>query len=86
MSRVRIDRRMYLVEDRSRAVPDGDPEARHLLCPAGGELDRTDAERYGLLEPPAPAQQQGFEQEPPQGEPKRRIAAANKARTQASDK
>ncbi|MDX3101747.1 hypothetical protein [Nonomuraea angiospora] len=84
MSRVRIDRRMYLTEDQSRAVPDGDPEARHLLCPAGGELDRADAERYGLLDQPKPAPAPEEPAEP--AEEKAAPAPANKARRAAANK
>lgn len=81
---VRVDRRMYLTEDRERAVPEGDPDARFLLCVPGSDMLRADAIRYGLLESPTPEQES--ELQAPQGEPKRRTPAANKARTRPSDK
>lgn len=89
MSRVRIDRRVYLNEDRSRAVPEGDSEARFLLCVAGGEVSRADAERYGLLDQPEPESVPEPEPEPDETgltESKARRAPANKARGRAADK
>ncbi|MEV0994654.1 hypothetical protein [Nonomuraea sp. NPDC050202] len=77
MSRVTIKQRMYLTEDKSRAVPEGDPEARHLLCAAGGEVSRADAERYGLLDEPKPE---------PEPEEKAAATPANKARGRAANK
>lgn len=50
MSNVKIPKRWYLTEDKSRAVEDGDPDASVLLCPAGGEVPREVAARYGLLD------------------------------------
>lgn len=52
MSRVKIGRRLYLTADRSRAVPADDPDARFLLCTEGGEIDRGEAARLGLLDEP----------------------------------
>jgi len=78
MSTVKIDRRLYLVEDKSRVVEAGDPDARWLLCPAGGEVPRADAERYGLFDEPTP------EAEPV--EEKAAPTPANKARTRATNK
>lgn len=51
MSNVKIPKRWYLTENASRAVPDGHPDAARLLCPAGGEVPREVAARYGLLDP-----------------------------------
>lgn len=82
---VKSDRRLYLVEDRSRVVGDGDPDARWLFCVAGGEVSRADAERYGLLDPPAgePAP----EPEPAtELEEKAAPTPANKSRRPASNK
>lgn len=80
---VRIDRRLYLVEDGSRVVEDGDPAARWLFCVAGGEVPRADAERYGLLDPPKPEPEPTTE---PEAEDKAMPAPANKARTRAPNK
>jgi hypothetical protein len=68
--------RLCLTEDRSRVVPDTDPDARWLFCVPGSPIPRADAERYGLLDKP--------EQEP---EPaKARPAPPNKARARTADK
>lgn len=77
-SRVRVDRRMYLTEDRDRAVPDGDPEARFLLCVPGGEMLRADAVRYGVLK--------STPEREPEPEQKKAPRAANKARGRAAIK
>lgn len=77
MSQVRINRRMYLTADRRRAVPEGDPDAAYLLCPAGGEVSRADAERYGLLEDDKAADEGGQ---------KARQSAPNKMRRPAAGK
>lgn len=86
MSRVRIDRRVYLTADRERAVDEGDPDARYLLCTAGGEVDRDLAARYGLLDKPEPEPAEPAEQEPEQVESKQRRPAANKQRAKPADK
>jgi hypothetical protein len=81
---VRIGRRLYLVEDKSRVVEDGDPEAMFLLCPKGGEVSHATAARYGLLESseaaPEPEDQEQAEPE------KKTPAAANKAGRRPADK
>lgn len=41
--------RIYLTEDRSKAVFEGDPKAAFLLVPVGGELKDSEAKRLGLL-------------------------------------
>jgi hypothetical protein len=46
---VTISERLWLTADRDRVVADGDPEAAFLLVVAGGELDRSEAERLGLV-------------------------------------
>lgn len=81
---VRSDKRLYLVEDKSRVVEEGDPDARWLLCAAGGEVPHALAERYGLLGSPAP--EPGAEADEPGEQPKARTPAANKARTRGADK
>lgn len=86
MNRVRIDRRMYLTADRSRAVPEGDPDGRYLLCNAGGEIARGLAARLGLLD--APTGEQAEEKEdggsPPASKAGRR--PADKSRRPAANK
>lgn len=79
---VRVGQRLYLVEDRSQAVPDGHPDARFLLCPAGGEVSHADAVRYGLLKSEPEAELES-EAEP---EAKQAPPPANKARGKAADK
>lgn len=78
---VRMDRRLYLTADGGRAVPDGDPEAAILLCPAGGEVSRATAIRYGLLAEPEPEPEPKAEAEAKQAQP-----PANKARGRTGDK
>lgn len=75
---------MYLTEDRERAVPEGDPGARFLLCTPGDEMLRADALRYGLLAAPEP--EPVAEPTPAPAEAKKAAAPANKARRSASNK
>lgn len=81
---IRSDKRLYLVEDKSRVVEEGDPDARWLLCPAGGDVPHALAERYGLLDSPEP--EPAAEPDEPGEQPKARTPAANKARTRSADK
>lgn len=79
---VRIDRRLYLTADRSRAVEEGDPEAATLLCPAGGEVPHATAARYGLL-----AESQPEPTSAPEAEPEKRAPTTpNKAARRPADK
>lgn len=48
MAMWKSDRRLWLTADRSRAVPEDDPEARFLLVTEGGEISEEEAERLGL--------------------------------------
>lgn len=83
------DQRLYLTKDRSRAVPEGDPEAWTLFCTPGSLVPRSQAARYGLLEPALPAPggeaQDGQEEEPPkqQAAQTKPRAARTKPRTAA---
>lgn len=81
---VKMNRRLYLVEDKSRVVEEGDPDARWLLCPAGGEVSHADAMRYGLLD--APATEPAAESDDSGEQQKTRTPAANKARARGADK
>lgn len=81
---VTIGRRIYLVADQSRAVEDGDPEAAILLCPAGGEIPRAKAERYGLLEPAAAEPATGEAEDEPAEKARQQVP--NKARSRAANK
>ncbi|MFI6883373.1 hypothetical protein [Streptosporangium canum] len=96
---MRIARRLYLTEDKSRVVEEGDLEAATLLCSAGGEVSHATAQRYGLLEKteptPKPAAQErasGAEKPDPapkdeKAEPEKKAPApANKARGRTADK
>lgn len=47
---MKMRERLYLVEDRSRAVSETDRSGRHLLCKNGAELDDKVAARYGLVD------------------------------------
>lgn len=42
------EKRLYLTQDRTRAVEEGDPEAAFLLVAEGGEMQDAEAERLGL--------------------------------------
>lgn len=42
------DKRLFLTEDRSKVVNEGDPSAAFLLVAPGGEISAEDAERYGV--------------------------------------
>lgn len=67
--------RLCLTED-DRLVPDTDPDARWLFCVPGAAIKRSDAERYGLLDAPAPEPAP----EPEPVEEKAVAAPANKSR------
>lgn len=47
-TKVTVDRRLWLTADRSRAVEDGDPEARFLLCAPGKRVLRAELEAAGV--------------------------------------
>lgn len=47
---MRMKERLYLVEDRSKAVYSDDRRGRHLLCKKGAELDNEVAKKYGLYD------------------------------------
>ncbi|WP_433225597.1 hypothetical protein [Actinomadura formosensis] len=85
MSRVKIDRRVYLTEDRKRTVGEDSPEPKVLLCPEGGEVERDLADRYGLLDPPAAEEDAEVKaaRRPPN---KARRAAASASKDGAEDK
>lgn len=40
--------RLYVNRDKSKVVPEGSPEAKFLLCPAGGQVSDVDCQRYGI--------------------------------------
>ncbi len=42
--------RLYLVEDRSKAVYSSDRRGRHLLCKQGAHLDDAEAKKYGIVD------------------------------------
>lgn len=73
-----IDRHLYLTEDESRVVEEGDPAGRWLWASPGQEVRRRDAEQFGAVKP-APEPE-------PEPEAKARPAAANKARRKPADK
>ena len=73
---MKLDRKLWLTEDRSRVVEDGDPEAAFLLGTAGKEIPDDEAERLGLTSRPAAKKAEATED-------KQADAPANKARTAA---
>lgn len=73
---VTIDRHLYLTEDRSRVVEEGNPAGRWLWASPGQQVARREAERLGALQP-APA---------PLPEPKQVSPRADKQRRPGADK
>lgn len=63
--------RLWLTEDRSELVPDGDPRAAFLFCIPGQRLTDEDAQKYGLAD---------------DGEAKKRKPAENKQADVQEDK
>lgn len=51
--KVTVRQRLYITED-GRLVGEDAQERRWLFCPAGGELLRETAQRYGLLDEAEP--------------------------------
>lgn len=80
--KVTIDRHLYLTEDGSRVVEEGDPAGRWLWAAPGTEVSRVEAERLGAVERPRVEQPPADPPEPP----KARTTPANKARRPAADK
>jgi hypothetical protein len=79
---VRIDRHLYLTEDKSRVVEENDPEARWLWAAPGQQVSRRDAIRLGAIAPdPEPDQKQAVS--PPN---KQRGPVANKSGSAADEK
>ncbi|GAB3117842.1 hypothetical protein GCM10027160_29010 [Streptomyces calidiresistens] len=96
--RIRIERRWCLTADRTRVVPEEDPEARYLHWRPGQLVPRAEAVRLGALETVKEDQdqEQGSQSEEVKPEPakpagrkpaaKRRSPRSNKAATAESDK
>ena len=47
---MKMKERLYLTEDRSRAVVEEDRAGRYLLCKKGAELDDKVAAKYGIVD------------------------------------
>lgn len=80
-----VDRHLYLTEDRSRVVEEGDPAGRWLWASPGQQVKRRDAEQLGAVKAdPEP----DAEKEPEKAEPesKQRAPRANKQRAKPADK
>lgn len=77
-----IDRYLYLTEDRSRVVEEGDTAGRWLWASPGTEVSRAEALRLGAV------QAEGEPKPKPQQEeaPKQRTPRTNKARRPSGDK
>lgn len=79
-----IDRHLYLTEDRTRVVEEGDPASRFLWASPGTEVSRAEAVRLGAVKAdPEPKPEP--KAKPPEA-PKQRTPRANKARQPAGDK
>jgi hypothetical protein len=70
------DQRLYLTRDRTRLVPDGDPEAWTLFCTPGSVVPRAQAARYGLLAARETAPEPEAEADEEPAAPKQRPAQA----------
>jgi hypothetical protein len=46
--KVKATERLYLNADKSKVVPEGDPEAAFLFATPGTEISAEDAAKYGL--------------------------------------
>lgn len=75
--------RIFLTEDRSRAVLAGDPEARFLLVGVGGEVDNATARRYDLERFDKPVEEELAEQVPDDIEEVKTEVQAEEAKTVA---
>lgn len=75
-----IDRHLYLTEDKSRVVEEGDVDGRWLWASPGQEIAKEEAERLGAVKPapkPAAAKPPAAKQQAPR---------ANKQRAKPEDK
>lgn len=70
MDMVTVDRHLYLTEDQSKVVEEGDPAGRWLWAGPGAEVPRAEAERLGAVRP----------------EPKAAVAAPDKQASMPGDK
>lgn len=77
-----IDRHLYLTEDRSRVVEEGDLASRFLWAAPGDEVSRAEAVRLGAIK----AEESAAPEPEQQDSAKQRAPRANKARRPAGDK
>lgn len=76
---VTIDRHLYLTEDRSRVVEEGDPAGTSLWASPGQQVPRREAERLGALAPPPVVLPSAEEKQAPPAANKQRRPSSNKA-------
>lgn len=72
-----IDRHLYLTEDKSRVVEEGDVDGRWLWAAPGQEMSKEEAERLGAVK---------SEPKPKPPAAKQQAARANKQRAKSEDK
>ncbi|MFF5445489.1 hypothetical protein [Streptomyces sp. NPDC012888] len=77
-----IDRHLYLTEDRTRVVEEGDPASRWLWASPGTQVSRAEAVRLGAIsgeaeQAPTPERTEA---------PKQRSPRSNKSRGATEDK
>jgi hypothetical protein len=78
-----IDRHLYLTEDESRVVEEGDPAGRWLWAAPGAQVKRRDAEQLGAVKAdPGPE----AAPEKSEAEPKQQTPRVNKQRAKPADK
>lgn len=82
--RVTIDRHLYLTEDGTKVVAEGDPAGRWLWAAPGQEVPRKEAERLGAIQPEPETEPEPEAEVKPQ--PKQRTPRTNKARRPAAAK
>lgn len=80
---VTIGRHLYLTEDRSRVVEEGDPAGRWLWASPGQQMARREAERLGALAPVPDPPAEEKQVAPPVT--KQRKPAANKSGRRMTD-
>jgi hypothetical protein len=59
---------LYLTEDKSEVVKEGDPRARFMFCATGSQVPEDEARKYGLISDkakPEPAAETKLKAEPP---------------------
>jgi len=62
VKQVKVDRRLWLTQDRTRLVEDGHPEAGFLFCAAGDAVPEDEFKKYELVGATAEPEEKAAEQ------------------------